>query len=103
MSEAEPFDPRNPYDALADVAHRLIAELGPSLVNTEQFRALADNPSDQYEALLLGMMTGLVGIMMAPIDPQHHREVIADLYAAIPVAVDHAREILSLPPLEALQ
>ncbi|EKF17097.1 hypothetical protein [Nitratireductor pacificus] len=103
MTERRPFDPQRPYDALADHARARMAYLGAELMADPRYARMQADPKEQYEALLIGILSGVAGVALAQIKPEGHADVRAALLALIPYAVDNARNILDLPPLEPLQ
>lgn len=103
MADRRPFDPQNPYDALADLARVQIAYYGSEVMSAPQYVRMAADPNGQFEALLIGLLTGVAGIAMSNIRPEAHAEVRSALLALIPDAVDNARDIFELPPLETIQ
>lgn len=103
MADRRPFDPQNPYDALADLARVRMAYLGAELMGDHRYHTMEADQNAQFEALLIGILTGVAGIAMSHIRPEAHAEVRAALLTLIPFAVDNARDILDLPPLEPVQ
>lgn len=103
MPDRVPFDSCDPFDAIADHARVRMAELGFDIVQDRRYRALQHDPQAQFQALMMGLMTGLSGFAMAHASPESHADVRDVLVAMIPDAMNCARDILDLPPLEPIQ
>ncbi len=103
MADRRAFNPQNPYDALADHARIRMAYLGSELMQDRRYTRMAAEQNEQFEALMIGLLSGVAGIALAHIKQEGHAEVRAALLALIPYAMDNARDILDLPPLEPLQ
>ncbi|MCV0379029.1 hypothetical protein [Nitratireductor sp.] len=103
MADRQNSGSYEPYHALADHARVRMAYLGSELMQDRRYSALSTDQNSQFEALMIGLLSGVAGIAIAHIKPEGHGEVRAALLALIPFAMNNAREIMDLPPLEALQ
>lgn len=99
MIERPPFDPNEPFDALADRLRKSIADIACGMMTWPEYRALQREPGTQLEAILLGALTASCGITMAHTCQESHAELRAAFVAAVPACFDQARSIMELPPL----
>lgn len=100
MIERHAFDPNDPFDRLAELAKREIADAGLRILDSPEYKHCANNYSS-IQAVLAGVITGAIGIAMAQFEPsdESHIELRAVIAAYLPQAFDQARSISGLPPL----
>lgn len=100
MIERLTFDPNDPFDSLAELAKREIADAGLRILDSPEYKRFADDYSS-IQAVLAGVITGAIGIAMAQFEAsdESHIELRAVIAAYLPQAFDQARSISGLPPL----
>ncbi len=100
MTGRAAFDPNDPFDGLAELAKREVAEGGLRILNSPEYKRFANDYSS-IQAVLAGVITGAIGIAMAQFEPsdESHIELRAVIAAYLPQAFDQARSISGLPPL----
>ena len=63
MRSREPFNPADPFDALADGIKSAVVDIGASAIFTPEFRGLA--PERAVECFTAGVLTGLMGVLFS--------------------------------------
>lgn len=97
----EPFDSNSPFDQLAELAKREIADAGLRIMEASQAYDLPEG--DRSQATFAGVFTGLCGFAQAHVvNTTHaHHELLKVLTEYLPWAFDQARSCNNLPPLTA--
>lgn len=96
LYDAEPFDPTDRHDMMAETARRM-------LIDT--FRAslqdLDAQSGEDVQAILAGLMVGIacVTACQMPISDQSHAAIRSGVIEMVPFSVDMMRDIINLPPL----
>ncbi len=99
--EREPFNPDNPFDALAELAKVETTTAGIRIWESSECRALRDAGDDEFGAILAGMLVGVCGVALSlsGADDATHTMLRAAIVGAVPDAIDQARSIAGLSPL----
>lgn len=97
MSKARaPFDPGDPFDAMAESIRRQVCDIALGMLNVGVYRDLP--PGRQLECLMAGLLTGTIGVLFAQIDPARTAEGRDEFMRAIadylPLARQSAEEII---------
>lgn len=85
-----PFDPGDPFDAMAESIRRQVCDIALGMLNVGVYRDLT--PGRQIECLIAGLLTGTIGALFAQIDPIHSDEGRAELMRAIEAYLPQARQ-----------
>jgi hypothetical protein len=104
MPDRSPFNPADPFDAIADLAKSELAYAGIRLTERPEYKAIeADADVGLPMAVMCGALTAVCGIVMshAAETDENHAIIRAAMTAYLPQAIDQARSILGLPPLPA--
>ena len=102
MPDRAPFDPADPFDAVANLAKTELAYAGVRLTQRPEYKAVEkDGGSGLAVAVMAGALTAVCGIVLshAAETDENHAILRAAMIAYLPQAVDQARNILGLPPL----
>lgn len=102
MPDRAPFDPADPFDAVANLARAELAYAGVRLTERPEYKAVeAGDEVDLTVAVMAGALTAVCGIVLshAAETDENHAILRAAMIAYLPQAVDQARDILGLPPL----
>lgn len=101
MSDRAPFNPADPFDAIANLAKTELAYAGVRLTERPEYKAASAGGANLAAAVLAGSLTAVCGIVMSHFDEADdtHAEIRALMIAYVPQAIDQARSILGLPPL----
>ena len=107
MPDRAPFDPTNPFDAIADLAKTDLAKTelayaGIRLTERPEYKAVeVECGVNLTVAVMCGSLTAVCGIVMshAAETDENHAIIRAAMIAYLPQAIDQARSILGLPPL----
>lgn len=99
--EREPFNPDNPFDALAELAKVETTTVALRIWESPACRALRDAGDDEFGAILAGMLVGVCGVALSlsRADDATHTMLRAVIVGAVPDAIDQARSIVGLSPL----
>lgn len=99
--EREPFNPDNPFDALAELAKIETTTAGIRIWESPACRLLREAGDDEFGAILAGMLVGVCGVALSlsRTDDATHTMLRAAIVSAVPDAVDQARSIAGLSPL----
>lgn len=82
--ERAPFDPSDPFDAMAEMFRRQICDLA---INAEKITIYRDmKPERQLECFLSGAMVGIVGICFASVRPEGKDAIMEYLAGCLPPA-----------------
>ncbi len=97
----EPFDPNDPFDALAEVAKVETSTAALRIWESPACRALRNAGDDEFGAILAGMLVGVCGtaLSLSRTDDATHAMLRAAIVRAVPDAFDQARSIAGLSPL----
>lgn len=101
MPDPAPFDPAEPFDAVANLAKSEIAHAGILLTHRREYKAAELTPANLVEAVMCGALTAVAGIVMShgTETDENHATIRAAMIAYLPQAIDNARSIIGLPPL----
>lgn len=86
------FDPSKASDVLAEKARK-------SLTEAIIADAIDVQTGEEFQAMLCGYITGLVGAAFCFADKSQHRDIALFIEQYVPQAAAQARGILGLPPL----
>lgn len=86
-----PFDPSDPFDAMAESARRQVCEIAIEMMSAAVFRDL--DPVRQVECLMGGMATGMIGVLFAHIVPEGRDEMMQAIIDYLPQARLNAENI----------
>ena len=102
MSARAPFNPAEPFDALANLAKREVAHAGVLITQRPEYKAAEADGADVGEAVMAGAMTAVCGIVMSHFEEtdEAHAAILAAMAEYLPQALDQARSIMGLPPLQ---
>lgn len=90
--ERAPFNPGDPFDAMAESFRLQVAEVFLAAGKVAIFR---DLPSDRkIEAFMAGTLTGVIGCVFASFQPQVRDELMKVIIDYLPQARHQAEEIL---------
>lgn len=92
MTVRDPFDAADPFDASADMFRRQIAEMATTALEFPGYRALGG--IDQVRCLMAGIMTGLIGVCFAHIEPAGRDEMMKAIKRYLPQARENAEGIM---------
>lgn len=104
MPDRAPFNPADPFDAIAKMARIELANAGIRLAERPEYKAAeVRRDFDIGGAVLAGALTAVCGIVMSHYveTDEAHAYIRKMLAAYTPNAIDNARDIIGLPPLEA--
>lgn len=101
MPDRAPYNPADPFDAVANLAKTELAYAGVRLTTRPEYKAAELEPATLVEAVMCGALTAVAGIAMSHGEESddNHAMIRAAMIAYLPQAVDNARGILGLPPL----
>ena len=97
MADLRAFDPTDAVDAVADAARREVAQAALRLLAHPEY--LSANPRDQFEGMLHGMMTGVLGTIVHTTIPGAEAEIRAVIAKNLNYYFDRALEIGGREPL----
>lgn len=84
LAERKPFNPDDPFDAMAETIRRDISDVGLRALATTIYR---DLPTEkQIECFAAGALSGVVGVLFSHVKPQGHNAIIEYLTACLPLA-----------------
>jgi hypothetical protein len=92
MTMQEAFDPGDPFDAMADQFRVRIADMALDAFKIAIYRELA--PSRQLECVMAGVMTGLIGVCFASIEPGGRDAMMEAIADYLPHARSNAEGII---------
>ncbi len=100
--ERKPFNPENPFDALAELAKFETTAAGIRIWESPACRLLREAGDDEFGAILAGMLVGVCGVALclSRADDATHTMLRAAIVGAVPDALDQARSIAGFPPLQ---
>lgn len=102
MPDRAPFNPTDPFDTVANLAKTELAHAGILLTQRREYKAAELDPVILVEAVMCGALTAVAGIVMshgAETD-ENHAIIREAMVAYLPQAIDNARSIIGLPPLQ---
>lgn len=101
MPDRAPYNPTDPFDAVANLAKTELAYAGVRLTQRAEYKAAELAPANLAEAVMYGALTAVAGIVMShgAEDDENHAIIRDAMLAYVPQAIDQARSILGLPPL----
>lgn len=103
MRDRAPFNPADPFDAIANLAKTEIAYGGVRLTQRPEYKAAeAGHHVDLAVAVMCGALTAVAGIVMSHGEEtdENHAIIREAMVAYLPQAIDNARSIIGLPPLQ---
>ncbi len=105
MADREHFAPSDPFDAIANFAKTELSYAGIRLTERPEYQAAQAAGVQLAAAVMAGALTAVCGIVMSHFsdDDRTHEEIRALMIAYLPQAMDQARSIMGLPPLEETQ
>lgn len=71
-----PFDPVDPFDAMCENFRRQVVQM---VLDAEGITLYRELGARQLEAFVAGTLTGLVGVGMASIKPEGHKEFLRSI------------------------
>lgn len=89
-----PFDPVDPFDAMCENFRRQVVQMALDAESITLYRDLGDR---QLEAFVAGTLTGLVGVGMATIKPERHKEFLRSVRNYLHQARFQTESILGKP------
>lgn len=87
-----PFDPGDPFDAMADSFRTQVAVMVLNAGNASIFRELPQ--VQQLQCIMSGTLTGLLGCCFAYIDPNGRDEIVKAIQDFVPMAAANAIDIM---------
>lgn len=87
-----PFDPGDPFDAMADDFRKKIADMAFRVQEAAIYREL--EPHRQMECFLAGTLSGVIGVALASIKPEGRDAMMEYVTQCLPVARTIAESIL---------
>lgn len=93
MTERKPFDGSDPFDAAADMYRRQVAEMVLASIGEPPLNRLEGHR--QIEAIIAGVVTGLVGSCFGFIEPSGQKAVMKAIKNYLPQARQTAIEIIA--------
>lgn len=89
----KPFDPNDPHDQVAEAARKTACDglMKDFSLSSDMF---------EVQAKLCGYLTALVGFGLCATQEKDHRLVAEFFESYLPQAIQNARSIMELPPLE---
>jgi hypothetical protein len=93
MNQRAPFDPSDPFDAMADQFRTQVADMAVRAYKAAIYRDLT--PTKQLECFLSGVMTGMVGVAFASIDEAGRYVMMDYIQEFLPAARELAEGIMS--------
>lgn len=102
IADRAPFNPADPFDAIANLAKTELAYAGIRLTERPEYKAAKDAGNVVAGAVMAGALTAVAGILMSHFqeDDDTHAQIREMMIAYLPQAIDQARSILGLPPLQ---
>ncbi|MDO8596599.1 MAG: hypothetical protein Q7R45_08245 [Sulfuricaulis sp.] len=91
----QPFDPGDPFDAMAESFRRHTADMALTALDAAVFRDL--DGARQIECFIAGVLTGLVGVCFAQIETSDRNKLMRVIEAYLPQARKNAEEMLVAP------
>lgn len=91
MNKPEKFDPSNPFDAMAETFRRQIVGIATGAYRTTIYREMT--PAQKLESFMGGVLTGLVGVCFASIQPEGRDEMMKAITAYLPQAREQVEGI----------
>lgn len=92
LAKRRPFDAGDPFDAAADMFRRQVAEMTLEAVGQPPLSHMDGHR--QIEAMIAGVMTGLVGSCFGLIEPAGHTAVMKAIKNYLPQARANAEDIV---------
>lgn len=83
-TERQPFNPSNPFDAMAETIRREVCNIGLRALSTTIYRELDGHK--QLECFLAGAMSGLISVAFAHIEPQGRDMIMNYIKECLPIA-----------------
>lgn len=93
MPEYQPFDPSDPFDAMADMFRRQIGEIVCAAQDSPIFKMM--DSEKQLQCVMCGVMTGLVGTCFAYVSPDGYDHLIKAMKKYLPHARANAEGIIT--------
>lgn len=102
MPDRAPFNPDDPFNAIANLAKTEFSFAGIRLTERPEYKAAEQDGRLVAGAVLAGALTAVCGVVMSHFqeDDDTHAEIRAMMIAYMPQAIDQARSILGLLPLD---
>lgn len=91
MTDRAPFDPADPFDAMAERFRREVSQLALDALKTTIYREMSS--IDQVRAFSAGVLTGLVGVCFSHLHPDGRDAIMEFLARSLPLARQVAEEI----------
>ena len=89
--ERQPFDPSDPFDAMAESFRRQICEMGLQALSTAIYRDLEGYK--QIECFIAGCLSGLVSVAFSHIKPDGRDVMMKYIKECLPLARQIVEEI----------
>lgn len=93
LPKYEPFDPADPFDAMADMFRRQIGEMVCAAQDSPIFRTM--DSERQLQCIMCGIMTGLVGTCFAYVAPTGYDPLMKAIKKYLPHARANAEGLCS--------
>ena len=90
-----PFDPGEPFDAMAESFRRQVAGMALEALRTAVYRELT--PIQQIECFMAGVVTGLIGVCFASIEPAGRDEMMVAIREYLPQARHNVEGMTGAP------
>lgn len=87
----EEFNAGDPFDATAERIRMMMCEFADCAIETPEYRLLS--PHQKVEAVLCGMMTGVMCVAFAFIKPEGRDDIVAFIKSYVDQAREQAEEI----------
>lgn len=92
----EPFDGEDPLNIVADRLRQRVAEITGEMIRSADYKRL--NPVEQIEAVMAGLVTGVVGVLFAHIQESGRDALMAAMVDYLPHARAQAEGIMAIAP-----
>lgn len=92
LKQRTAFDPGDPFDAVSDMFRRQVSEIALGAIGQRPMTDLERHR--QIEAMIAGVLTGLVGVCFAHIEAGGRPAVMKAIRAYLPQARVQAEEIM---------